>query len=262
MKEMHHPEIHFLKNQLPGFVIRNPALFLRMAGSVVAGRQRNMAEDFPKLATLFKEPAINGKENIPTVKSPVIIACNHPYINDMIYGIVFITKIVSEERKKAGMSGNIHWFMTGNVPRRNSNGKVKEIILFPTLDWIVPRFIKTYQFIGVPTHDKANYEKQIESLDAACEYLKEEDGSRIIGLFPEGDIEFNGELRNFLNGIGRIAESVKDLNPLILPTGIYRNNQSLLAIDFGEPIEASKIESSHKITKATRLSIENLLQLK
>jgi len=260
-RETYHPELNFVKKELHQLIKpRNVVIFPGITFSFIFNKQRNFPEDVEKIAKCLDAPVVKGGENIPLCdNSPLIIACNHPRLTDLVLGVVLISNTFDLLRKEKSLPGNIHWFITENIPTRGLVEKKRTILTLKGLNWILPRLIRSYQFIGIPSADRKNQTlKRAGGLLTARRYLKEDSPSRVIGIFPEGDAESGEELQEFFQGVGQLVKLTKDDALRVLPVRIYRDKVKRLNVSFGETIQPDYSRKAREITNQIREAISQL----
>lgn len=258
------PELSFLKRgDLFRLVRKDLQNAVAIASSILLGKRRDFSKDSERLAKNIESAVIIGTENIPITHTPIIIACNHPDIYDLVAGTIHITQAFNEKRREHNLPGDIHWLVTENIPPREVMKYPTYKALYGLIDWGLKKLNHTYNFIPVPINVDKNkpnaYAKERRhALLASRQYLRDETGSRTIGIFPEGDITMNEEQQEFYNGIGILAKPMGTSDVSILPTGIYRDDKGQLTVAFGQPITVDKLERIETVTEKVKGAINQV----
>ena len=161
----------------------------------------------PILGTIYKlwyNPKVIGAENIPT-DGPIVVAGNHIHIMDQCNVIIATKRKLHYMAKKEYFDGKFAFF---------------------------------FKSVGCIPVDRSK--KDGNAVSKALEVLN---SGNAIGIFPEGTRNrTNEELLKFRYGAVKIA---KLSNSKIIPFAIkggYRIFRKGLNIEFGEPIDVSKME--------------------
>lgn len=255
------PELSFLKRgDIFRLVKGDPRNAIAIASSILLGQRRDFSKDSERLAKNLESASVIGTENIPIKHTPIIIACNHPDIYDLVAGAIHITQTFSEKRREYNLPGDIHWLVAENIPPREVMKYPIYKAMYGLIDWGLKKLNHTYNFIPVPISVNKNKpnayaEERRHALFTSRKYLRDEAGSRTIGIFPEGDITINEAQQKFYQGIGILAKSLETSDISVLPTGIYRNDKGQLTVAFGQPILIDQSEKVEDITEKVRAAI-------
>ncbi len=219
-----------------------------LIGSIIFRQPRDFLKDSRWFAKNSETSQVLGTENIPAVR-PLVIACNHPRAYELLAGQARITNIL----------GDVHWMVAENFASSDHPEPTRSQ-RFST--WLVRRLHDNYDFIPVPINYNDPGTKILErglALRQARTFLLDQHGSRIVGIFPEGDFEDDGKLLPFHNGVGQLG---KMLAPHItmLPTGIYRGDAGVLTVEFGHPLAVKRGEDPQRITDRLRQEINSVLR--
>jgi hypothetical protein len=251
MSENDTPEIDFLKSgDLPKLLRGDLKHKAKIAGSILSGRHRDFTKDAERLAGSMEQAVVVGSENIPLENIPLILAVNHPGIYDVVAGVVNISKAFSSVRQEQGLPKDIHWMVTTKIPPRDINNLYKP--LYSLINVGLKMLDHTYKFVTTPQVEGHNTVGRAKSILTAREYLKDKSKSHIVGIFPEGDVETGDSLNSFYDGIGELVRSSESSETKILPVGIFRDDQKLLTIQFGESLPVDPHLPAEEITKSVR----------
>ncbi|GEM_PF-4390336 len=241
------------------FVTKEPSILVNIAAAVLDGRKRTFSKDCKHLSKKFELPVILGQENIPQDHNPVIIACNHPGVYELVVGVVQITHIFSRSREEHRLPGDISWMAAKNLLSRVPRQVFQSEILYPVVNRVLKSIHNSYDFIPVPINyldpEKLRRERAI-ALIAARKYLREAH-HRTVGVFPEGNFGRDGKLLEFYGGIGMLCKSA-GREVTVLPTGIYRDEKGKLTIEFSEPLKVSPTDSARNSTRRIREAVGNV----
>lgn len=239
MNERYNPELMFLKQKLPGiFLKEDKRLLIAIFRDILLQKKRSWAADLVKLAEPIEKPGVEGVENIPIAdNAPVVIVGNHPVILDLMLGALFISHTFARVRGHYNLPVDIHWMIAENTPPKDVPCQGVQKIFVDGYDWLRQKFIETYNFIPVPVgENNLLARRRAKSLKRAITCLQGENGSNVIGIFPEGE---NGDQTAYYQGIGHLILRTNDPKLHVLPTVIFRDDEGKLNINFGETVSAS-----------------------
>lgn len=256
------PELSFFtKGDLFRLMRKDPLNAVNIASSILLGRQRDFSRDSERLTRSLESANVLGIENIPLEHTPIIIACNHPDIYDLLVGTVYVTQAFNKQRGEHNLPGEIHWMVAQNIPPREVMKKPAYRTMYDLIDWGLRKLNHTYGFIPVPISRErddphAQTQERRKALILARRYLRDSAGSVTIGIFPEGDITTGNALGDFYKGIAVLAQPVGTRDVLVLPTGIYRDDLKKLTVEFGRPLTVDRAEDVETITDKVRKALE------
>ena len=222
---------------------KDPLYTLGLIGSIFFGKPRDFLKDSRWFAKNSETSHVLGTENIPSTR-PLVIACNHPRAFELLVGQAQITDIL----------GDIHWMVAENFASID-HPKPTRSQRFST--WLVSRLHKNYDFIPVPINYNDPKTKIVErgmAIRKATALLLDQRGSRMVGIFPEGDFEYDDRLLPFHNGVGELGRILAP-HISILPTGVYRDDSGVLTVEFGHPLLVSRSEDAQEITDRVRQEV-------
>lgn len=231
-----------------------PGGTLGMVKSMILGKPRDLIGDCDWVVQNLEHSEVKEVENIPNNHEPLIIACNHPEVYDQLLGAARVTQVLAQQRSAIDLPGEVRWMVAENLASPNH---FKPTLFHRASSLLIARIHKNYNFIPVPINYNDPTKKRFERaqvLRKTRAHLKDESGSKILGIFPEGDYEHGDMLLDFHHGIGVLSRMSPTLNISILPTGIYRDNIGQLTIEFGQPILIGK-ESSERVTEKVRSAV-------
>lgn len=264
MSENESPELNFLKEgKLFELIKKDKLRSVAIAKSILLGQKRDFSKDSERLARNLESANILGAENIPAEHIPIIVACNHPDIYDLVVGTINTTQAFNEKRRANNVPGEIHWMVAQNIPPRDVMKSISYRTMYGLIDYGLRKLNHTYNFIPVPINvnlhtPQAHTSERAKVFLSARQYLRDKEGSRVVGMFPEGDIEKVDAISEFYDGIGLLARSIGTDTVTVLPVGIYRNDMKQLNIEFGKPLPTNRSENQRSITEKVRSAISDV----
>lgn len=253
------PEHKDGKRKFWNVVREDPRVSLNVGLSMLLRRKRNLLKDSEHLSRHLELTNIFGTENIPIGHSSIIIAVNHPGVYELFAGVTKINQAVSSIRKSQGLPGDIHWLVAKNFAVKDPIS-TKEKMALAFFNLMLKKLHNVYDFVSVPINYDNSRKKQLERarvLFTARKHLHNPSGSKIIGIFPEGNFgNPQKELLPFFEGIGVLGRFAANPTIVILPTGIYRDQKDNLTVELGSPLTIWKEESAQIITQRVRRAID------
>lgn len=196
----------------------------RIAAASLAHRTRSFRRDSIMVSTLLNPPLeIRGQEKIP-MHGPYLVTTNH--FSYPGFNAWWLTLAVSSV-----LPVEVHWIMTGAMIYP---GKFYETPMRILTTWAFRRVAQVYSFTNMPPVPPYSYD--VEGRARAVRRILQYAASApepVIGLAPEGTDHPGGSLGVPPPGSGRLVAHLAAHCRVILPVGIFVNDDHL-CVQFGE----------------------------